>query len=194
MRFGRWVIMSRAVWLVAAADLIGALLGFVYWYGDDILQGPWYYWVFIPDCPLAAMLMGIALLGFHFKRGWHLLGLLAVGTCVKYGLWTVVYWAANYSAGGSYDLESITMSLTHFAMLVQGLLLTRFLRYRLWPVLVAVLFLAGNDVVDYVAGYHPRLPALVQVGLMMRVAVVMTVVIAVFWGVMTWVSARRERG
>jgi uncharacterized membrane protein YpjA len=193
VRFARWVIASPVVWLVVAANLGGSIAGYIFWYGDSILAAPWYYWVFVPDCPLAATLMGIALIGFHFRRRWDLLGLLATSTCIKYGLWTVVYWAANYSAGGHYDFESVTMSVTHFIMIIEGLMLTTFLRFRLLPVAIASLFLIANDLVDYVAGYHPGLPQLVGTGLMAGVAIGMTVIIVAFWAAMTWFSARRTR-
>ena len=193
MRFVRWVVYSPVVWLVVVADLGGAIAGYIFWYGDSILAAPWYYWIFVPDCPLAATFMGVALILFHYGRRSDFLGLLATSTCIKYGLWTVVYWAANYAAGGHYDFESVTMSVTHFIMIVQGLMLTSLLRFRMVPVAIALLFLIGNDLVDYVAGYHPGLPALVDLRLMAGLALAMTAVIMVFWGAMTWGSARRAR-
>ncbi len=193
LRFVRWVVYSRVVWLLVIADLGGAIAGYVVWYGDSILAAPWYYWIFIPDCPLAATLMGLALIAYHYGRRWDLLGLLATGTCIKYGLWTVVYWAANYAAGGHYDFESVTMSVTHFIMIVEGLMLTSLLRFRVVPVAIASFFLIANDLVDYVAGYYPGLPVLVDVRLMAGLAIAMTAIFAVFWGAMTWVSARRAR-
>jgi uncharacterized membrane protein YpjA len=193
VRFARWVVRSPVVWVVVAADLGGSIAGYIFWYGDSILAAPWYYWIFVPDCPLAASLMGIALIGFRFRRRWDFLGLLATSTCMKYGLWTVVYWAANYSAGGHYDFESVTMSVTHFIMIIQGLMLTTFLRFRLLPVAIAALFLIGNDLVDYVAGYHLGLPDSVGMGLMAWVAIGMTAIIVAFWAAMTWVSVRRRR-
>jgi uncharacterized membrane protein YpjA len=195
VRFTRWLITSRIAWLLVVANLGSSLAGYIYWYGDSILAAPWYFWIFVPDCPLAGTFMGFAILAFHYGRRWDFLGLLAAGTCIKYGLWTVVYWAANYNAGGQYNLESITMSITHFIMIVEGLILTTFLRFRILPVLVASLFLVANDLVDYVAGYYPGLPHTVAVGYMARWAVSMTVVIVVFWIVMSGKSmwqARRE--
>ena len=194
VRFSRWVIVSPVVWLVALADLAGAVAGYIYWYGSSILDAPWYYWVFVPDCPLAATFMGIALLAYHRGRRWHLLGLLAAATSVKYGLWTMVYWTLDIYRGGPVSFEAVTMSLTHLALLVQGLMLSMFLRYRLVPVVLASLFLVANDLVDYVAGRYPRLPETVSVKEMMFVAVLATAAIIVFWLTMTWVSARRARG
>ncbi len=193
VRFSRWVIESPVVWVVALADLGGALAGFSYWYGATILAAPWYYWVFVPDCPLAALLMGIALLGYHFGRRWHLLGLLAAGTCIKYGLWTVVSWSVEFSRGGAYTLEGVTMTVTHFILLVQGLMIIRYLRFRWVPVAIAALFLVANDLVDYVAGHYPRLPALVEVGLMRTVAIVTTAAILVWWVAMSCIEVRRAR-
>jgi len=193
VRFARWVVMSPVVWLIVIADLGGALIGYIYWYGDSILAAPWYFWLFVPDCPLAATFMGIALLAFHYGRRWDFLGLLAAGTCVKYGLWTVVFWAANKHSGGAYDLEAVTMSATHLIMIIEGLILTTFLRFRPLPVAAASLFLIANDLVDYASSYHPRLPDTVSQGFMTRFSIIMTAIIVAFWIVMVWVSARRAR-
>jgi uncharacterized membrane protein YpjA len=192
-RFARWVVMSPAVWVVALADLGGAIAGFSYWYGATILAAPWYYWIFVPDCPLAALLMGIALLAYHFGRRWDFIGVLAVGTCLKYGLWTVVSWSVEFSRGGPFTLEGVGMTVTHLILFVQGLLLAGLLRYRVLPVVVASLYLVGNDLADYAAGQYPRLPELVGVGLMKIVAICSTAAILAYWAVATWVSTRRAR-
>jgi uncharacterized membrane protein YpjA len=192
-RFARWMVASPVVWVLALADLGGAIAGYTYWYGSTILAAPWYYWIFVPDCPLAAMLMGAALLAFHFRRRWDFLGLLAVGACIKYGLWTVISWTVDFSRGDPLSLEGVAMAVTHFILLIQGLALARLLGYRLLPVVAASLFFVANDLVDYVAGQYPRLPALVGVELMRVVAVSATVAILAFWAVMAWLSARRTR-
>lgn len=192
------MVTSPIVWVVAVADLAGAIAGYTYWYGSTMLASPWYYWVFVPDCPLAATFMGIALLAYRFGRTWRLVGLLAAGMSVKYGLWTVVSWTIEFSVGGPLGWEGITMAGTHFILLVQGLLLCCVLCYRSVPVLVASLYIVGNDLVDYVAGQYPALPALVDVDPMMWVAVSTTAIIVLFWAYRTWASAptlgRRDRG
>ena len=184
---------KAAVWVVALADLAGAIAGYTYWYGSTILASPWYYWIFVPDCPIAATLMGAALIAYLMGRRWQILGLLAAGTCIKYGLWTVVSWGAEFVNGGPADLEGVSMSVTHFLLLVQGLVLLWLLRYRVLPVVVASIYLVANDLVDYVARQYPRLPESVDVGAMTVVAVSTTAVIVVFWTVMTWVSATKAR-
>jgi uncharacterized membrane protein YpjA len=185
--------MSPAVWVVAVADLGGALAGYTYWYGATILASPWYYWIFVPDCPLAAMFAGLALLAYHYGRRWEWLGLFAVGTCLKYGLWTVVSWSVDFSRGGPYTLEGVGMAVTHFILIIEGLILMRFVRYRLWPVVIASLYLVANDLADYVANQFPRLPELVGVGMMRIVAICSTVAILGFWAMMTARAAMRAR-
>jgi uncharacterized membrane protein YpjA len=192
-RFARWVVMSPAVWVVALADLGGAIAGYTYWYGATILASPWYYWIFVPDCPLAAMFAGLALLAYHYGRRWEWLGLLAVGTCLKYGLWTVVSWSVEFSRGGPYTLEGVGMAVTHLILIVEALILMHFLRYRLWPVVVASVYLVANDLADYVALQFPRLPELVSPEMMRVVAICSTVAILGFWAVMTWFAAKRAR-
>lgn len=192
-RFSVGQFIRVAVWAVALADLAGGLAGYTYWYGSTILASPWYYWIFVPDCPIAATLMGVALIAYLLGRRWQVLGLLAAGTCIKYGLWTVVSWAVEFARGGPADLEGISMLVTHLLLLVQGVVLLWFLLYSVVPVVVASAYLVANDLVDYVGGQYPRLPGSVGVGMMMRIAVATTAVIIVFWTVMTWVSAKKVR-
>lgn len=159
VRFARWAVETRGIlWLLVAVNLGSAIPGYLFWYGDSLLKAPWYLWVFVPDSPLSVTLMGIALVAFHYGRRWEILGLVAAGACIKYGLWTDFVWFTNYLSGGEYHFTAILMSLTHFGMVIEGLILAVYLRFRPWPVGVASLFLIANDVVDYVFGYHPPVP------------------------------------
>jgi len=191
VRSPRQQLWRVAVWAVAVADLAGAVAGYTYWYGSTILASPWYYWIFVPDCPIAATLMGAALIAYLLRLRWQLLGFLAAGACIKYGLWTVVSWGMEFAHGGPVDLEGISMMVTHFLLVVQGSVLLWLLRYRVLPVVVASIYLVANDVVDYIAGQYPRLPESVDVGAMKVLAVATTGVIIVFWTVLTWVSATK---
>jgi len=189
-----WAVRTPAVlWVLVIINLGGAVPGYFFWYGDALLETPWYFWLFVPDCPLAVTFMGAALLAFHYGRRWDLLGLVATGACVKYGLWTDFAWLTNYLSGGEYHFTAILMSVTHFGMLVEGLVLSSLLRFRPLPVLVASLFLIVNDVVDYVLGYHPPLPNRVDLGVITRFTVAETAVIVAAWTVLAAVAYRRTR-
>jgi uncharacterized membrane protein YpjA len=191
VRFSRWVVVTPVVWLIVVINLGSAVAGYIYWYGDAIVSAPWYFWLFVPDSPLSVTFMAAALAAFHYGRRWEFLGLLATGTCMKFGLWTVLVWFTNYLSGGHYHFMAVLMSVTHFLMIVEGLILTAFLRFKPIPVAIAALFLIVNDVVDYASSYHPRLPNPEDVGVVARFSIATTVVIVVFWIVMAWVSWRR---
>lgn len=194
VRLAEWAVRTPAVvWLLVLINIGGAVPGYLFWYGDALLRAPWYFWLFVPDCPLAVTFMGAALLSFHYGRRWDLLGLVAAGTCVKYGLWTDFAWLTNYLSGGQYHFTAILMSVTHFGMFVEGLVFSSLLRFRPLPVLVASLFLVVNDVVDYVLGYHPPLPNHVDLGVITRFTVAETAVIVVVWAALAAVAYRRMR-
>jgi len=192
LAFTRWVIGSPIFWLLLAADLGGAVAGYLYWYGGELAEAPFYLWPFVPDSPLSVTVMGFALLLFRYNRRLEFLGLLAVGMCIKYGLWTDFVWFTNALSGGAYDLEAVTMSLTHFGMVIQAFILTPYLRHRPIPILLASLFLIVNDVVDYVLGYRPGVPNPEDIGTITVFAVGTTAVIIVFWIFMSWRCRGRQ--
>ena len=88
----------------------GAIAGYIYWYGPTILAAPWYYWVFVPDCPLAATFMGVALLGFHFGRRWDFWGCWppAPASSTACGPWSPGRW--TFARGDPLSLEGVTMA------------------------------------------------------------------------------------
>lgn len=194
VRFSRWVVMTPLVWLVVAVNLGSAVAGYIHWYGSSISAAPWYYWLFVPDSPLAVTFVSAAFLVYHCGRRSDLLGLLASGACIKYGLWTVFIWFTDYLWGGVYDFEAVTMSLTHLIMVVEGLILLPFVRFRPIPLVVASLFLIVNDLVDYVSSYHPRVPHPEQMGVVARFSAATTAAVLAVWIVLAWWAARRSNG
>lgn len=191
VRFSRWAILTPAIaWLLVVVNLGSAIPGYLYWYGDSLSAAPWYFWLFVPDSPLSVTFMGAALVAFHYGRRWQFLGLIACGACMKYGLWTDFVWFTNYLSGGSYHFDAVLMSVTHFGMIVEGLMLSTFLRFRPLPVLFASLFLIVNDVVDYVLGYHPPVPNPEDIGAISYFSALTTAVIVLSFGAMSWRSSR----
>jgi uncharacterized membrane protein YpjA len=187
------VVSSRILWVIVSIDLASAVAGYVIWYGGTIVSSPWYFWPFVPDSPLAVTFVAAALVALRYGRRWEFLGLLAVGTCVKYGLWTVLVWFTKYLAGGGYSAMAIIMSVSHFFMIVEGLIVAAFLRFRPIPLAAAGLFLIINDLVDYASSYHPRLPELVDGKVVARFSVATTAAIVACWIVMSLIAARRSR-
>lgn len=195
VRFARWLVGTpQIVWLLFFVLLGSAVAGYLYWYGDSLQAAPWCFWLFVPDSPLSITFMAAALLGFHYGRRWELLGLVASGACMKYGLWTVFVWLTNYLSGGRYHFDAVLMSATHFGMVVLGLALSVYLRFRLVPVLVASLFLIVNDVIDYVLEYHPPVPNPEDLTAITRFSVATTAVLVFCWIVLAWVGRKRIEG
>ncbi|MBN1632339.1 MAG: DUF1405 domain-containing protein [Thermoleophilia bacterium] len=195
VRFARWVVgTTPIVWLLFVVLLGSAVAGYLYWYGDSLQAAPWYLWLFVPDSPLSVTLMAIVLLALYYGRGWEFLGLVASGASMKYGLWTVLVWFTNYLSGGRYHFMAILMSATHFGMIVLGLVVTVFLRFRPILVLIVSLFLIANDVIDYGFGYHPPVPNPEDLTTIARFSVATTVVLVLFWIVMAWLTWRSRGG
>lgn len=194
MALSTWVVMTPAImWFLVVVLAGSAVAGYIYWYGNSILAAPWYLWLFVPDSPLSVTLMAAALVAFHFGHHWDLLGLVAAGTCIKYGIWTDFVWFTDYLSGGDYHSAAILMSATHFGMVILGLIIAVFLRFRLVAVAVTSLFLIVNDIVDYVLGYHPNLPNPEDVPAIWRFSVATTAVLVAWFVIMAWV-ARRPAG
>ena len=88
-------------WLIVLANIGGAVYGFAFYYGEQFLVTNPLLWVFVGDCPLYALLFGLA---FFFRgearpemlEAWlgrvpdlSLLWFVAFVGAMKYGFWTV---------------------------------------------------------------------------------------------------------
>lgn len=145
-------------WLCMAVDFGGFLIGAIIWYGPQLMAAPWWAWLFIPDCPLAAFYGMIAFIRLRQGHASDWLTALASLSCIKYGIWTVFFWGTKWAATGEYLPLEIGLVIVHVAMAGQGLLL--------WPALVSVgksirfgviAWLTLSIYVDYGFGHHPAL-------------------------------------
>jgi uncharacterized membrane protein YpjA len=178
-------------WTLAAINFGAAVLGYLYWYGDKILDSPWYLWPLVPDSPLSATLMGAAILAFHKGRRWNLLGLFAATGSIKYGAWTIWVWLTNYLSGGGYSLQAVVMSLSHLGMIALGVALLPQLRVRFHHVALVALWFGLNDILDYHFGTRPPVPNPQDIGSIESFAVLTTVVLVVCWLIMALRQRRR---
>ncbi|MEY2845615.1 MAG: hypothetical protein RL076_1161 [Chloroflexota bacterium] len=145
-------------WACMIGDLLGFLVGTVIWYGPQLMRAPWWAWPFIPDCPLAALLGLFAYLRLRANQPADWLTVLASLSCIKYGIWTVVFWSTKWAATGEYLPLEIGLVIVHVALMAQGLLLLPALMQVTIPVrLIGVAWLALSVVVDYGFGHHPVL-------------------------------------
>ncbi len=148
----------RLFWAVILANLLGAVVGGIYWYGPMLITTPLLFSLFVPDCPLSALLFAIALLGIKHNRRWYLCYTLTAFACLKYGLWTVGYWMNDWGNGGAVEPISVMLFVTHIGLFVQGLLLLPYAtRTGIVGRMTVILWFVISVYVDYEMRYHPPL-------------------------------------
>jgi len=131
--------------LLGVLNIIG-FLTLPFYYGAQILKTNPLLWAFVPDCQIAALFFGIALLLGKFTQ-------LGIALALKYGAWTLIVMILgfDYYAGPGYWL----IFLAHVALFAESFILIKKLRFSA-PVFV---YLFLNDASDYLLGTHPPLPA-----------------------------------
>ncbi|NJP04600.1 MAG: DUF1405 domain-containing protein [Chloroflexaceae bacterium] len=165
--------------LILAANLFGAIVGGIYWYGPMLWTSPWWAMPFVPDCPLAALLWSIAALGVWAKQRWYFFYALTAFACIKYGAWTIAFWLWTWlQAGQIFPLEAL-LFVSHIGLLLQGLLLVTFVQPLAMPGRIAVVswFILSVQV-DYRLGFHPPLGGFVSVSFAFWVATLLTALLA----------------
>lgn len=192
-------IASRLlVWLAFAGCMFAFIIGTWGWYGEFFAEvnAPLWAYPFIPDCPLAAGVFGVALLLMHYKRGNNLLNQIAAVFCIKYGVWTMSFWALYWARTGNIEMSSLfsgpVMFVTHLGLFIMGLLLLQYVRPSVRDSAITLAWFVASDLVDYLPiassrsggfGFYPPLPAIngdvtALVPAMLLNAVVMTWLVA----------------
>lgn len=150
--------------LIGLINLVGIVYGF-YYYAAQFARTPWYFWLFVPDSPLAVLWAELALLAYWLKRPSATLEALGFIGNVQVGLWTVyallayapAFGTLDFLHGGSLSLNSILL-VGHAGMAVLGLIFLEGLRQRresgaaraAWiGIGVAAAYYFVNDVLDY---------------------------------------------
>jgi hypothetical protein len=138
----------------------------------------------------------------HYKRGNNVFNTLTAVACIKYGVWTMSFWALYWARTGDIELTSLfsgpVMFATHFGLMLLGLLLLLYVRPSVKDALITLAWFALSDVVDYAPiaprmggyGYYPPLPLGTElVPPMLANAIIMTWVLG--GGLLVWAMARR---
>lgn len=204
-RMRGWVLLRPVAWAIIAVGLIASIVGFVYWYGPTFARYPVWQWAFVPDCPLFALLFVASLVLILFGRNWPPYDALVAFGLIKYGIWTVSVWILYWIyTRGDFSVESVTMSLAHTGMILEGLFLLSFLKLD-WPTVAAcVLWFGLSDWMDYgpfqTYPHFPTssiplgiAPSLSYLDLVKGQTVVVTVLIAAGYAVATWQRRRAGR-
>jgi uncharacterized membrane protein YpjA len=165
-------------WACMAANLVGVVWGGWVWYGPQIAAAPVWAWLFIPDCPLAALWATIAFLGLYFGRSWGWFNAFAAFACIKYGLWTVAFWLAHWSQVGFVDgywPMELMLFVAHIGLTCEGLLLATRIGPLALPARLAVIaWYALSIFVDYGLGHHPPLTYTISASFVFWLATILT--------------------
>jgi uncharacterized membrane protein YpjA len=151
-------------WLVVAVNLAGTAFGF-YYYRFQFAYTPTAMWPFVPDSPMATLLVALALASWKLGRTREWLVALAFFGNIVLGGWTVYVHLAFWEQF-DYLWEPMRQFLiwSHAAMVLQAFLLHRIADFTPAGVGVATLWYTVDTVVDYfvpVRGdlHHTWIPA-----------------------------------
>jgi uncharacterized membrane protein YpjA len=184
-RLIRWVgqfILGQPVlfWACMLANLLGAVIGGVFWYGPQLAAAPIWAYPFIPDCPLAALVATIALIAIRAGKQWNGFYALVAFGCIKYGLWTLAFWMRHWVAGGEIEPISLGLFITHVGLVAEGLIIAGFAFPLSMPKRLAVIgWYLLSIVLDYGLGFHPPLTPFVPVAYVFVIALGLTTLLGV---------------
>jgi len=166
---------------LALANGLGSLYGY-YWYQQQLLESPWYFWPVIPDSPLSATLFSIFLLAWLRQKHIPWLFLLANLMMIKYGIWAVLINLDVYTSGHTFTWENLHLSLSHAIMALQGFIFIRQIRYSFLDYWITATWLILNDLCDYLLETHPYLFYSGQLVLAQNAALTLTVLVLILAG------------
>jgi uncharacterized membrane protein YpjA len=165
-------------WSCVSANLLGAVVGALWWYGPMLMNSPLWALPFIPDCPLAALVANIALLGLWGHKRWPFFNALVAFACLKYGAWTVGFWLRQWSSAGVIFPIEVLLVVTHIGLFIEGLLFVPHIGPLSLPKRLAVIgWFVLSVYVDYGLGFYPPLASHVPVSFITWLATVLTVLL-----------------
>ncbi|WIV68012.1 DUF1405 domain-containing protein [Natrialbaceae archaeon AArc-T1-2] len=140
----------RYAWLVVAINLAGTAFGFWY-YRHQFAETATVMWPFVPDSPVATLLIALAIAAWKlgYEQPW--LTALAFFGNIILGLWTpytLLVFHETYTAQ-THPLMYQFLFWSHLAMVVQALVLHRITDFPVWAVAVALAWYGLDLIVDY---------------------------------------------
>ena len=180
---GRAFSDRRVMAAVAGINLLSFALGIV-WYWEQLARTRVLFWPVVPDCPLAALFVAVALLLRLRGRPSAAMDALAWASAIKYGIWTIAVLGHARLAGVPGGALGTLLIWSHVGLLGEGIIYALLHPPRRWTILmVPAAWFVINDVFDYAVGTHPNLPFAGQFGFALGTAVLTTIVamVAMIW-------------
>jgi uncharacterized membrane protein YpjA len=192
------VLLRPVALIIILIGLVAGVVGFVYWYGPTFLDYPVWQWVFVPDCPLFAVLFALSLGLILLDRSVPLYDAVVAFGLIKYGVWTVSHWIVYWiNTRGRFTPDGVAMTVSHVGMILEGLFLLSFLKIR-WPtVIICALWFGLSDWMDYGPfKTYPRIDVrIVPLSLMQWHTVAVTILMTAVYAYVGWRRAANvEKG
>lgn len=154
---------SFIFWVIIIANIAGAFYGFVFYYGSQLLANNPLLWVFIADCPVFTLAIGISLLLLKYKKSGkaNLFYFISVAGALKYGFWTLfvlISFSDFYFRTDALAFQHSLLFIAHTLLIVETLLLIGNISLKKVYFLLVLIFFLLSDFIDYFLGFHPPLP------------------------------------
>jgi len=151
---------KKLLYFLILANFIGALYGFIFYYGARLLQTPLHLWIFVPDCPLFSLFMSLAFLLILLKKEASLLFFFSLVGALKYGFWTVfvlLFFNDFYFTPENTFMYAVLL-IAHIFLFAEAFLLVKKIKFKFYYLIPTLLFFLLNDFSDYFLGTRPPLP------------------------------------
>jgi uncharacterized membrane protein YpjA len=145
---GTSLISVVLFWALIIGNVIAAVFGFTYWYGPQLLQTSWQYWIFLASCPFFAVMFIICALMIWFEKKISILFYITAVGLIKYGIWTVVFWLM-YTGQPISDLMLYWLVGSHTIMIVEAFILFSRIEFKPWFVVLGWVIFGFYDYINY---------------------------------------------
>ncbi len=145
--------------LALVANIAGTIYGW-YYYRYQLLSTPPYLWFLVTDSPNSTLFFVIALVMIKLNKKNDFISFFASTNLIKYGLWTcfVLLFHREFFFSPERYLLYTGIFITHFLMAVEALPLAYTIKKLRWSFGLALIWVLGNDYVDYFHDLHPYIP------------------------------------
>ncbi|MBW3022940.1 DUF1405 domain-containing protein [Candidatus Woesearchaeota archaeon] len=175
-------IYKIQLFILIAGNIFGAIFGFTWWYGDQLLRSPWYLWLIVAPCPLYAALfvvcISIILLNFRLKNFFiQLLVFITSVGLIKYGIWTVFFWTTYSGSSGLQWYMIAWLVVSHSAMAVESVLLVPKINIKKYGKILVPLSLAWFFLNDFFHYFRNQLTDKIEIpnmDIIFYVAIILT--------------------
>jgi len=166
----------RILWILFWVNFLGTIYGYEWYWSqmqETVSDKPLWLVIFVPDSPTASLFFTLTLVYLlidsyikptlyntspvtNFIRG--IVEALAVMASFKYGVWAVAIILLAAFKGEPMNWQDWMLSISHGGMAIEALLFMRFFRVNVMGLLIAALWVFGNDYIDYHYAVFPWLP------------------------------------